>query len=233
MSSFGLHLFDLRSVRRQKRLTQSYVAAKLGVTQAYLSMMERHRRPVPDHLLPVFMALYGFSASVLPFRGRSHWAEMNDNELATELATLGYRGFAYLDKRQARWNPAELLLAALTRSDLETRVTEALPWVAYQYSNIDWEWAVREAKVNNVTNRLGFVVAVGRELAEKKQDTNAVEVLRDVEMTLEPAVLRNLETLCHDRMTNVERRWLEHRSTPVARKWNVLSDLSAEQLERS
>jgi hypothetical protein len=95
---------------------------------------------------------------------------------------------------------------------------------------LNWEWAVREAKVNNVTNRLGFVVALARELAERKHDSTAAETLRRVESQLEPAVLRKKETLCHEHMTKVERRWLEDRSSSEACKWNVLSDLSMEQL---
>jgi transcriptional regulator with XRE-family HTH domain len=222
--------FDLRSARKHKHLTQCQMAVQLGVTQAYLSMLESKRRPVPDHLLPSVVEHYGLPASVLPFLGGKNWGRVDDNEVATALAALGYPGFAYLNKRHAKWNPAELLLAALTKDNLESRVTEALPWLAYRYSELNWGWAVREAKLNNVTNRLGFVVALARELAERKLDSTAVERLRSVECQLAPSVLRKKETLCHENMTKVERQWLEERSTSEAQKWNVLSDLSTEQL---
>ena len=55
-------------------------------------------------------------------------------------------------------NPAALLFAALKMRDLERRLSEALPWVVWRYSDLDWEWLVREAKLHDLQNRLGFVV---------------------------------------------------------------------------
>ena len=41
---------DLRDARRKKGWTQEETAEKLGVTQAYLSMLERGRRLMPSDL---------------------------------------------------------------------------------------------------------------------------------------------------------------------------------------
>src|ERR1700675_1132159 len=62
-------------------------------------------------------------------------------------------------------NPAEVLLGALAQDDLEPRLVEALPWLVLRYSTLDWSWVVREAKVRDLQNRLGFVVGLARQLA--------------------------------------------------------------------
>jgi hypothetical protein len=54
--------------------------------------------------------------------------------LATELASLGYPGFAYL-KSRGKKNPAEVLLSALSSNHLEARLVEALPWILLKYPN--------------------------------------------------------------------------------------------------
>jgi hypothetical protein len=51
---------------------------------------------------------------------------------------------------------------------LEVRVVEALPWLVAEYSDLDWAWLMREAKLGDVQNRLGFLVTLGRQLAEKR-----------------------------------------------------------------
>jgi hypothetical protein len=51
-----------------------------------------------------------------------------DNEnLASDLAALGYPGFAYLRASPKR-APAEVVLSALQVANLEPRLVEALPW---------------------------------------------------------------------------------------------------------
>jgi hypothetical protein len=135
-----------------------------------------------------------------------------------------------MDGAQPQWNPAELLVAALTKNELESRVAEGLPWLAYAFTNMDWNWVVREAKANDVTNRLGFVVTLARRLAEQKVNHLAVETLRAVETRLRRSTLVQEEALCHDQMTQVERKWLEKSRPSEARQWHVLSDLAPEHL---
>lgn len=221
---------NLRDARKQKGLTQQQAAKHLGVTQAYLSMLERKRRRIPAQKLSLAVDLYGMPPSALPFRGQDEWTRLNESVVASELAALGYPGFAYLSSSRPEWNPAELLLAALARDELEARVAEGLPWLAYAHNDLDWDWTVREARTHNVVNRLGFVVTLARELAEKRADAVAVATLREVEARLKPSVLLRTETFCREHMTQVERRWLREHSTAQARQWNVLSDVSSEDL---
>jgi transcriptional regulator with XRE-family HTH domain len=221
---------NLRDARKQKGFTQQQAAKRLGVTQAYLSMLERKRRQIPAQKLSLVVDVYGLPPSALPFRGEGEWSRLHESVVASELAALGYPGFAYLSSGRPTWNPAELLLAVLTRDELETRVAEGLPWLAYAHSDLDWDWTVREARTHNVVNRLGFVVTLARELAGKKSDVAAAAMLREVEARLEPSVLLRTETFCREHMTQAERRWLREHSTPQARHWNVLSDVSSEDL---
>jgi hypothetical protein len=169
--------------------------------------------------------------SALALRGSKDWGALDNSEVARELAALGYPGFSYMRDLRPQWNPAELLLAALTQDELESRVAAGLPWLAYAFNNtMDWDWLVREAKVNDVTNRLGFAVALAERVAEHKGDLATLEALHVVEARLLPSVLLREETFCHEHMTNAERRWLKENRTAEARRWNVLSDLSQENL---
>lgn len=221
---------ELRKARRQKCWTQQEAAQRLGVSQPYLSLLERGRRHVPTSHLQDFHAVYEvLSPVVLPFHGEDKWHLLDNQQLAAELASLGYPGFSYMRKRPA-WNPAELLVAALTRNDLETRVAEALPWLALVHSNMDWDWVVSQAKLRDVQNRLGFLLALAREVAGRRGANAAAKKLGAVEVRLQNSVLLQKQTFCHEDMSQAERRWLENKSTPEARRWNVLSDLSPDHL---
>src|SRR5579864_6529562 len=161
-------MLDLRTARKQKGLTQEQAASTLGVTQAYLSMLESNRRPVPARKLFRVVEVYGLSYSALPMQGEQVWDKLQSDAVANQLAALGYPGFSYMKVDRPHWNPAELLVAALTKNELESRVAEGLTWLVYAFTNMDWNWVVREAKSHDVTNRLGFVVTLARKLAEQK-----------------------------------------------------------------
>jgi len=148
------------------------------------------------------------------------------------LAALGYPGLSYLKSRRKR-NPAEVMLSALSANNLDSRLAEALPWVLLKHPDLNWEWLVRAAKVNDLQNKLGFVTSVARRLAEKlgKQETAAL--LREQESTLERSRLVREDTLCHDSLTQSERRWLCSNRSDEAKHWNLLTDLSPEHLSNA
>ncbi|MFL6312607.1 MAG: hypothetical protein ACJ71W_10915 [Terriglobales bacterium] len=159
------------------------------------------------------------------------WDKLQSEAVANQLAALGYPGFSYIKVDRPHWNPAELLVAALTKNELESRVAEGLTWLVYAFTNMDWNWVVREAKAHDVTNRLGFVVTLARKLAEQKENGSVAETLRAVETRLQRSTLVQEETLCNEHMTKAERKWLEERRPPEARQWHVLSDLLPEHLD--
>lgn len=156
---------------------------------------------------------------------------MRPAELARSLAALGYPGLAHiLPQRPSLKNPGEVLLAALGASDLEARLVEALPWVAWRHAALDWGWVMREAKVRDLQNRLGFVVSLAHVVAERAGDEQTARVLQGVESELERSRLAREDTLCRALMSEAERRWLEEHRPPLARRWNLLTDWTAEVL---
>ena len=221
---------ELLHARKAKGWTQQEAALRLGFSQAYLSLLEQGKRQVPKSRVQRVLTVYdSISPLALPIRGHKAWAEIEGLKFAQQLAALGYPGFAYMRAR-ATWNPAELLLAALIKNELESRVTEALPWLVLAYSNMNWDWAIKQAKLNDVQNRLGFVVTLARTLAERKNDIAVTNRLSAVEKSLHTSVLLRELTFCHEHMDPAERHWLKQNSTPEAKQWNVLSDLSPEHL---
>lgn len=203
------------------------MARRLGVTQAYVSMLERGRRPLTPALRDRVASVYGLGAAALAVTDDR--SPMRSDEVAKSLAALGYAPLAYLRSRR-RLNPAEVLLRALSHPDLESRVAEGLPWVLVRYPELDWGWLVREAKLADVQNRLGFVVTLARQLAERGRDAALAALLTQPEAELERSRLAREDTFCRASMTQAERRWLRTARSPEAAHWNLLTGLRTEHL---
>jgi hypothetical protein len=190
-------------------------------------LLENGQRPVSERLAKRLERKFAVPPTVLPVPMKS--GPDNAQSLVEALAALGYPGFTHFNQGR-RLNPAQLLFHALKMRDLEPRLGEALPWVAWRYFDLDWEWLVREAKLHDLQNRLGFVVGLAKQVAERNEQTADAEALAAVEQRLEPSRLAREDTLCHESMTQAERRWLrEHRSTQ-AQHWNLLTGLVPEHL---
>jgi hypothetical protein len=160
-----------------------------------------------------------------------HVPDVPAQELAEELAGLGYPGFSYLRGHRKR-NPAEVLLRGLAQHDMEPRLTEALPWVVLRYTDLDWDWLVRAVKDLNLQNRLGFVTTLALRVAQSRNSANSkVEVLEKEKQLLEEARLAKEDTLAHEAMPNSEREWIKQYRSDDARHWNLLTDLSPEHLK--
>lgn len=224
---------QLKSGRELKGWSQEYAARRLGVSQPYLSMLERDERRVPEQLARKAAGLYRLSAAVLPTT--LTWDSVppaDEDTLALDLAALGYPGLSYLKPKRKR-NPAEVLLSALSTSNLDSRLTEALPWVLLKFPELDWRWLVAAAKLNDLQNRLGFVTGVARRLAERAGERDTGALLGRQEASLERSRLMREDTLCHDSMTETERRWLRENRPEEARHWGLLTDMSPEQLSHA
>ncbi|MBI3207797.1 MAG: helix-turn-helix transcriptional regulator [Candidatus Solibacter usitatus] len=217
---------QLRSARRATGLTQQQAATRLGVSQPYLAMLERGLRPVTCSLRSRIVGLYELGPVALPL-DVGHAG--NSSSLAAALASLGYPGFRRLAGVPPQ-NPASILLASLAERDVEVRVLEALPWLAIQYPNLDWAWLMREAKLRDVQNRLGFVVMLARQVAEKRGDVVVASRLRKVEDTLDQVRLVREDTLCQESLSDAERRWLRQTRPSEAGHWNLLTDLNSRHL---
>lgn len=219
---------DVRRARKASGLRQNQLANRLGVSQAYVSMLERNRRTVPNRLARKLLTVLGLPVSALPVG----YAEtsLTSTQATSVLSRFGYPGFAYV-RRHSPLNPAEFLFRTLLAKNLDARLVEALPWVVLTYPNLDWDWLVRESKANDVQNRLGFVVTVARNLAELHGDVQHATKLSTWEKVLENSRLQR-EDAFND-VTDAERRWLKTNRSPEAAHWNLLSNLSASVLQQS
>lgn len=214
----------LREARQRKGWSQSQAAVALGLSQGFVSLLERGRRAVSPRLASTLERVYGVRVSPTPTDPASE-----PDEVATSLAALGYEPFSYLRAR-AKPDPEKVLLGALRNANLEARLTEALPWVAMRYSSLDWSWLVDRARLHDLQNRLGYVVTLARELAQKRGDVRASARLLEEEQRLEPSVLAREDTLCRESMTRAEREWLLETRPDQAKRWHLLTDLRLEHL---
>jgi transcriptional regulator with XRE-family HTH domain len=206
-------------------------AERLGVSQPYLAMLERGQRPLTPKLAQRAAKVYDLAPTAVPRSPRQLPTRVNAATLARDLAGLGYPGFAYL--RSHRWtpkNPGEVLLGALAQDDLAPRLVEALPWLVLRYSTLDWSWVVREAKMRDLQNRLGFVVGLARQLAVRVGDARKARSLANLEAHLDRSRLTREDTLCRASLPEPERRWLTEHRPDAAKHWNLLTDWTADAL---
>ncbi len=219
---------QIRSARENLGFTQQQAAADLGVSQAYLALMETGRRRVTEAIGLRMMDLYRLGPTALPLRAGD--LESWDSAcLVKALANLDYPGFRHLLGGR-RDNPAVVLLAALSSRDVEVRIVESLPWLVVEYYDLDWGWLMREAKVRDVQNRLGFIVTLGRWIAAKRGAAAPQRRLREVEAVLQQSRLAREDTLCQGRLSEAERKWLRQARSADARHWKLLTDLDPENL---
>jgi len=222
---------NLRAARQAKAWSQVEAATRLGVSQPYLAMLERGQRPLTPTLAQRAAKVYDLSPAAVPRSQRQRSARVDAATLARDLAGLGYPGFAYL--RSHHWtpkNPGDVLLSALAQDELEPRLVEALPWLVLRYSTLDWSWVVREAKVRDLQNRLGFVVGLARQLAVRVGDARKTRSLANLEAHLERSRLAREDTLCRASLPEAERRWLVEHRPEAAKHWNLLTDWTADAL---
>jgi hypothetical protein len=143
----------------------------------------------------------------------------DDDQLATDLGTLGYPGYSY--RRGEFRNPAEVLLDALDRSDLDARLVEALPWLPLHYPEMNWDWLTSEAKLHNRQNRLGFVVSLSRKVAKQKAKHDVADQLTKVVQSLEDNRLAKTDTLCQESWPPSQRQFVHKNRSRLAAHWNL------------
>jgi transcriptional regulator with XRE-family HTH domain len=210
----------MKRARESRGWKQAEAAQQLGVSQGYVSLLESGARPLPAKLASSVCRTLGLPPTVLPE------VELNlpPDRLPSVLGALGYEQFGYL--RGRLFNPAAVLLAALCQNDLPARVVEALPWLALHFPDVNRDWLMERAKLHDVQNRLGYVVALAAQVA----GTGVTVRLRELAQALEPSRLAREGTLCHDSMTETERGWLRENRPAQAKHWNLLTDLSRDDL---
>lgn len=203
----------LRRWREQNNLTQVDAARLLGVSQPYLSLLEKGARPLRRGLRDRLTV-------VRPDAGKQ---DTTDDRLRAQLSALAYPGFAHVDPARPAAEPAVVLLSALSQPTVDARVTEALPWLAREYADtMDWSWLVEQAKLRNLQNRLGF-------LLQLVNASGAGEpAMKDAEAELDKARLIAEATFCWDSMPAPTRKLMRERRSPEAEHWNVVSLMRSE-----
>lgn len=220
----------LQSARRARGWTQKRAARRLGVTQAYLSMLERGRRTPSEEVALRLAEVYSLSPASLPLPlGDWQPPAAGDREIAVELGRRGSPGLAARRRRGEAKNPAIVLLTALSQAELDRGLIRALPWLLLRYPEMDTIWLLDRAKRLDLQNRLGFIVSLAREVREARGEAVPPSLI-ELESALERSRLARFGTLCQNSMSEDEGRWLfEHRSEQ-AKRWNLLTDLRAEDL---
>ncbi len=217
----------LRLARNNRGWTGTEAAQRLGVSQSYLAMLEGGQRGVTPPLARKFRAVYGLSPTSLPtpdlFEPR---AQVDNEEFAKVLSALGYPGFAYRKGRVREKNPAEVLLEGLKQDSLEARLVEALPWLVMNYWDMNRGWLVRNAKLNDLQNRLGFVVALAKQVSALSGQVNEDRdrALQELGETIEESRLVREDTFLKKVNTDVEREWLRQNRSEEAKHWNLLTN---------
>jgi transcriptional regulator with XRE-family HTH domain len=219
---------QLKAGRLKSGLTQVKAAAKLGLSQPYLSLLESGARKVTEGVAHAAARLYHLESPLLRTPEPPRLGDVQ-RKLPHQLAALGYPGFSHLRKSPPT-NPALVALEAVSGDNLDGRVAEAMPWVLERYPELDWKGLMTYAKVRNVQNRLGFFVTLARELAERGSNAEASAKLKEAEEELELSRLAAETTLGRDSMPEAEKRWLRKNRPPQAKRWNVLSSLTAAEL---
>jgi transcriptional regulator with XRE-family HTH domain len=231
---------ELKELRRKRGWTQVKAAKRLGLSQPYLALLEAEKRRINERLTRRVVRVFDASPVMLPVAEGNARVELlgslqddrQDDRLAKELAALGYPGFAYM-KGGRRRNPMEVLLTALARPNLEARQVEALPWVLLTYSQMNAGELVTRARSKSLTNKLGFVVGLARQVAERTDDLTSPRVLklRQLEKELSESRLVKEETLGQeDSLTAREKDWLRENRSEQARYWNLLTKWKPEHL---
>ena len=222
---------ELRLARKQRHWTQMKTAERLGVSQPYLALLENGKREAGPKLTRRAVNVLKLRPTALPLRDKPI-GKVDPQSLAQQFASLGYPGFAYLRAARKR-NPAEVLLTALAQDDLESRLTEALPWLLLHHADMNREWLVKQARLRNLSNRLGFVVTLAMGVATRMGDASPMrdEALNRLEAELSESRLDKEDTLCQSSLSQREREWLRETRPEGAKYWHLLTDWRAEHLQ--
>jgi transcriptional regulator with XRE-family HTH domain len=229
-----MEMLNLKHNRRARGWSQKRLAHRLGLSQPYVAMLESGQRRFTPRLAQKLRRVLRlpptFRSPLAP--SETPLVASPPQALAEQLAALGYPGFAYLRPRCWKRNPAEVLLAALALDELEARLVEALPWLLVRYWEMDPGWLLRQAKLSDLQNRLGFVVGLARRVAERAtpRDELCLRQFAQLEATLEKSRLAREDTLCKTSMTTAERQYLREHRPQTAKRWNLLTDWVAEAL---
>lgn len=222
--------YEFKLGRKERGLKQVQAAKRLGVSQPYLALLESGKRKLTPTLVQKATRLFQLPPTVLP--PREPLRNVDAQTLARQLTALGYPGLAYMRPGRKR-NPAEVLLTALMQDDLESRLAEALPWLLLRYSDMDQKWLLAQARLRNLSNRLGFIVTLAKGVLVNRGENSSTryQTLLQLADQLQQGRLDREDTLCQASLSGSERDWLRQTRPPEAAAWHLLTDWRPEHLQ--
>lgn len=139
---------------------------------------------------------------------------------------VGQLRLGFDDEPMPQQDPAVVLIAAIACDDLEHRLLRALPWLALEYWNLDWSWAIKEARRRGKQNRLGFVVSLAQQLGARNYgNEERLAVLAATEERLFEYRSDAEDTLCQSSLPEAGKKYLRENRGREAQLWNILTDL--------
>jgi hypothetical protein len=98
---------------------------------------------------------------------------------------------------------------------------------------MDQAWLVRQAKLNNLQNRLGFVASLAKQFSKRPTSTSEgrERALEEPGNLLEESRLVREHTFVKRVNTEVEREWLRKNRSEEAKHWNLLTNWRPEHLQ--
>lgn len=216
--------------RISRNWEQFETAGKLNVSQSYLSLLEAGKRPVTGKIARRAVSLFNLPPTALPLENTKVLEDSKfDNHLSLHLAGLGYPKFSHLRKSK-KVNPAVILMTALRIQNIQSRTLEALPWLIYQFSEMDWSKVINAAKLADAQNRLGFLLSLAHQKAKKQKDADKQNLFNNLLSDLEQSKLHQEDSFQRNNLTETEKKWLRKNRPENAKFWRVLSNLSIEHL---
>jgi hypothetical protein len=183
----------------------------MGADVSQPPALEKGARPLRDELRSRLTLIPG------PRRDQS-----TDDRFLAQLSALGYPGFAHVESARSVPEPGVVLVDALSQPTLDARVTEALPWVARHYAGeLDWMLLVRQAKLHNLQNRMGFLIQLAVPSSPEMQ--RALDELDEARLLAEA-------TFRWDSMQPATRKWMRENRSSEAAHWNVVTRIRPEDL---
>jgi transcriptional regulator with XRE-family HTH domain len=186
--------------RTARGLTQVEAARRLGLSQPYLSLIEKGCRPAPRGLAERLQSPETDTASRLREFGWGGAAEVNGGP--AELARCGL-------------DPAVTIHDALIEADLDLDTTLGVVWLASRASfTLRWKWLVTQAKLSNTQNRLCYLCewCSGAGANAARSELSAARLLAE-------------STFCCDSISASEREFLRASRGPRAAYWNIVPQL--------
>lgn len=221
---------QLLKERLARNWEQQETATKLDLSQPYLSLIESGKRPVTEKLARRAVRVFKLPPTALPVTSLSNNLRSNGGDLlASKLAGLGYPKYSHL-KKTKKTNPAAVLMSALETDELDSRTVEALPWLIFNFSEMDWMPVINSAKLNDAQNRLGFLLSLAGDLSKQKQNEAKLALFKNLLTILGKSRLLSNDSFRRRSLAESEKAWLIKNRSRNARYWRMLSNLSANHL---